>query len=163
MKGLLSNISFFAEGSSFPLFKIASGHTFINTICYEVLKPEFVREYLNSLDKRPHALINLTNDSWYGKTSEPEQHLFLTIWRALEFDLPIIRSTNTGISTVVDIHAQEEKRLGVGVTGNLDYSLNLGTREATIFQKFGYLTTIILFIVVFLFQILLIKYTHNED
>lgn len=160
---LLSNISFFAQGSRFPLFKTASGHRFINTICYEVLKPEFVREYLNTLEQRPHALINLTNDSWYGDTSEPEQHLFLTIWRALEFDLPIIRSTNTGISTVVNIHAQEEARLGVGIAGKLDHSINLGQREGTIYQKVGYLAMIVLFIVVFLFQILLIKYTHNEN
>lgn len=160
---LLRNISFFAEGEKFSVFKTQSGHSFINTICYEVLKPEFVRDYLNTIEERPHALINLTNDSWYGDTSEPEQHLFLTIWRALEFDLPIIRSTNTGISTIVNIHAQEEKRLGVGVAGNLEHSLKLGKRAATIYQKLGYLSMIILFVIVFLFQILLIKYKHNEE
>lgn len=160
---MLSNISFFAEGERYSVFNTKSEHSFINTICYEILKPEYVRDYLNSIEKRPHALINLTNDSWYGDTAEPEQHLFLTLWRSLEFDLPIIRSTNTGISTIVNIHAQELKRLGVGITGNLDYTMELGKREATLFQKFGFLNTIFLYFILFIFQILLLKYKHNED
>lgn len=157
----LRNISFFARGDNYPLFEIKNGMRFINTICYEVLKPEFVRDYLNSIDKRPHALINLTNDSWYGDTSEPEQHLFLTLWRAIEFDLPIIRSTNTGISTVVDIHGQELTRLGVGKTGNLDYTLKTQLHHETIYQKFGILMFLILFALIFLFQNILLKYNHE--
>lgn len=154
----IQNISFFSEGTTFPLFKIRSGHTFINTICYEILKPEFVREYLNQQEERPHAMVNLTNDSWYGDTSEPEQHLFLASWRALEFDLPIIRSTNTGISTYLDRDGKELKRLGIGETGNLDLSIQLGRREATIFQRFGFWALLPLWFALFIFHGLLIKF-----
>lgn len=157
----INNISFFSEGSSYPLFKTQSGHKFINTICYEILKPEFVRDYLNRLEeenKQPHALINLTNDSWYGDTSEPEQHLFLASWRALEFNLPIIRSTNTGISTVLNASGQEIKRLGVGITGNLDLSVQLEEREATLFQRFGFWTLVPFWFALFIFHCLLLKF-----
>jgi len=158
----LRNISFFARGDEFAVFKLSSGLRFINTICYEVLKPSFVRDYLNSIDERPHALINLTNDSWYGNTSEPEQHLFLTLWRSLEYDLPIIRSTNTGISTIVNIHGQELRRLGIGKTGNLDYSLSLSLYKETIYQKLGIFAFLILFALVFIFQNILLKYKHEN-
>ncbi|MBC76296.1 MAG: apolipoprotein N-acyltransferase [Halobacteriovoraceae bacterium] len=153
----IDNISFFSEGKSFPVFKIETGHTFINTICYEILKPEFLREYLNSIEFRPHALINLTNDSWYGDTSEPEQHLFLTTWRALELNLPIIRSTNTGISSFINVNGQEVKRLGVGVTGNLDLELKLARYAPTIFQRYGFWALMPVWLALFIFQLVLIR------
>ena len=153
----IENISFFSEGKSFPIFKIETGHTFISTICYEILKPEFLRKYLNSLEFRPHALINLTNDSWYGDTSEPEQHLFLTTWRALELALPIIRSTNTGISSFINVNGQEEHRLGVGVTGNLDMELKLSRHAPTIFQVYGFWSLMPVWLALFIFQLVLIR------
>ncbi len=158
----IDNISFFSEGDKFTLFSLSSGHKLITTICYELLKPEFIRTYLNSLEQRPHAMINLTNDSWYGDTMEPEQHLFLAKWRALEFNLPIIRSTNTGISSVIFPDGSESKRLGVLQTGNLDLSVNLPLRPATIYQKLGFATILPLWIIYLIFHLLLIKLKHDE-
>jgi len=47
-------------------------------------------------------LINLTNDSWFWYPFEPYQHMYVTLSRAIENRRPLIRATNTGISTVVD-------------------------------------------------------------
>jgi len=65
-------------------------------VCYEGLYPEFSRGL--SL-KGAHILANVTNDSWFGSTFEPEQHLTMTLARAIETRRPLIRSTNTGITT----------------------------------------------------------------
>ena len=130
---------------------------FFSTICYELLKPKFIREYLNNLKERPHFMINLTNDSWYGKTMEPHQHLFLAKWRALEFNIPIIRSTNTGISSVVYADGTESKRLGVYKTGSLDLELLFGPNKPTIYQSFGILPLFALWILYFIFHLLGIK------
>jgi apolipoprotein N-acyltransferase len=46
-------------------------------------------------------IVNATNASWYGSWQEPYQHLYMTLARAVEFRRPLIRATNTGISTVV--------------------------------------------------------------
>jgi apolipoprotein N-acyltransferase len=58
-------------------------------------------------------LINLTNDSWFGPSFEPEQHLYMTLARAIEVRRPLLRSTNTGISTVIEatgqVHVQSPK------------------------------------------------------
>jgi apolipoprotein N-acyltransferase len=48
------------------------------------------------------VLLNITNDAWFGRTSEPYLHLNLAMMRAIETHRPLLRSTNTGISTVVD-------------------------------------------------------------
>lgn len=158
----IDNISFFSEGKRFPIFELKTGHKLISSICYELLKPEFIREYLNNLKERPHAMVNITNDSWYGRTNEPEQHLFLAKWRAAEFALPIIRSTNTGISSVIFPDGSESKRLGIFKTGNLDLTLNFGVIKPTIYQIYGFATILPLWIICLIFHIVLLKLRNNE-
>lgn len=67
-------------------------------ICYEGLYPEFTRKLS---EKGTDILVNVTNDSWFGRTFEPNQHLYMTLARAIEVRRPLIRSTNTGISTAI--------------------------------------------------------------
>jgi apolipoprotein N-acyltransferase len=66
-------------------------------ICYESLFPVFSR----SLAKLgAQFIVNVTNDSWYGSWQEPYQHMYMTLARGIEFRRPVLRVTNTGISTV---------------------------------------------------------------
>lgn len=66
-------------------------------ICYEGLHPWFTK----GLEKQgADIFVNVTNDSWFGHTFEPYQHLYMTTMRAVEFRRPMIRVTNTGISAV---------------------------------------------------------------
>ena len=146
----ITNVSYFAEGENFSLFKTKNGIPFISVICYEVLFSDFVREFLNNQVTTPQFLINLTNDSWYGDTAEPHQHLFLAKWRALEFNIPVIRSTNTGITTIIMPDASESPRLTYQEKKVLDVELKLNTRKSTIYQRFG-LWMIILLAAIFYF------------
>ena len=66
-------------------------------ICYEGLFDWFSSGLAR---KGAEVIVNLTNDSWYGTWEEPYQHLYMTLARAVETRRPLIRSTNTGISTV---------------------------------------------------------------
>jgi len=68
-------------------------------VCYEDILPEFTRRIA---DKQPNILINVTNDAWFGKTSEPYLHMALAVFRAVETRVPLVRSTNTGVSCFVD-------------------------------------------------------------
>jgi apolipoprotein N-acyltransferase len=134
---VIPNISFFASGENFTLFKTNKGGRFITAICYEVLFSSFIRANLNSFQKDAHFLINLTNDSWYGDTSELEQHLYLAKWRALEFNLPIVRMTNTGISTVLYPDGSESQRILHNQKRSIDLTLLAPPREKTVFQIMG--------------------------
>ncbi len=67
-------------------------------ICYEGLFDEFSTSLQT---KGAQILINVTNDSWFGYPFEPYQHMYMTLARAIENRRPLIRVTNTGISTVI--------------------------------------------------------------
>lgn len=133
----IQNISFFAKGDRYTLFHTQNYRPFISLICYEILFSGFVRDYLQSLERHPLFIINLTNDSWYGDTAEPFQHLFLAKWRALEFNIPILRMTNTGITSVIYPNGSESDRLMPFTKGNLDISLPLIPRSETFYQIYG--------------------------
>jgi apolipoprotein N-acyltransferase len=69
-------------------------------ICYEDILPSFVRRVVH--EARPHALINITNDAWFGDTHEPWEHLALAKLRSVEHHRALVRATNSGVSTVID-------------------------------------------------------------
>lgn len=135
---IIPAIALFARGEGGEKLKTKNGQSFIAPICYEILESEFIRGLLNE-HSHNQFIINLTNDSWYGDTAEPYQHLFLSKWRALEFSLPIIRSTNTGITSVIYPDGSESKRLLVGEEKVLDEVIPLAPSPNTIYQRFGVL------------------------
>jgi apolipoprotein N-acyltransferase len=66
---------------------------------------------------------------------------------ALEFQLPIVRSTNTGISSVIYPDGTESPRLGVGKEGALDVNVPLGTGVATFYQTYGIYPVLLIFLI----------------
>ena len=75
--------------------------TFLPTICYEDIQPTRIREIWQHAGPA-HALVNVTNDAWFGDTHEPRTHLALATFRAIETRRALIRSTTTGISALID-------------------------------------------------------------
>ncbi len=69
-------------------------------ICYEDILPSFVRRAVS--EGNPHVLVNVTNDAWFGDTHEPWIHFALAKFRAVEHRRYLIRSTNSGVSGVID-------------------------------------------------------------
>ena len=66
-------------------------------ICYEILFPSEIASY-----DRPAWLLNLSNDAWFGEKVGPYQHFEIARVRAVEFGLPVVRATNTGISAFIN-------------------------------------------------------------
>jgi len=112
------------------------GVTFAPFLCYEGILADHVRVYVAG--KRPDVLMSLTNDSWFGDTWEPHQHLNFTRFRAVEHRAPMVRSTNTGISAFVSATGDVEASLGVGVEGVLVREVPLVKREPTVYVRYGY-------------------------
>lgn len=68
-------------------------------VCYEAIFPEQAQERVR---QGANLIVNISNDAWFGATSAPLQHLYLTALRAVEQGRWIVRSTNTGISAFID-------------------------------------------------------------
>jgi apolipoprotein N-acyltransferase len=93
--------STFDRGTSLRHLRMPDGTSLLPMICYEDILPAFVRTLWRAAGPAD-VLVNVTNDSWYGDTHEPRIHLALASFRSIESRRAMIRSTNTGISAIVD-------------------------------------------------------------
>jgi apolipoprotein N-acyltransferase len=69
-------------------------------ICYEDILPSFVNSMV--AHAKPDLLVNMTNDAWFGDSTEPWIHLALAKLRAVEHRRFLVRATNSGVSAIVD-------------------------------------------------------------
>lgn len=75
------------------------GHHYGTFICYESTFADEVRLFVL---KGADVLVNISDDGWYGDTSAPWQHLNMVRMRAIENHRWVLRSTNTGVTAVID-------------------------------------------------------------
>jgi apolipoprotein N-acyltransferase len=102
-----------------PQLLTAHGKGLYPLICYEAIFPS---EITGSADTAT-ALLNVTNDAWFGKTPGPYQHFQQARLRAVERGLPLIRAANNGISAVVDAKGRVVKGLAHDVSGFVDATI----------------------------------------
>ena len=100
-------------------------------LCYEIIFSGEVVDRRN----RPDFIFNPSNDAWFGFWGPP-QHLAQARLRAAEEGIPVIRSTPTGISAVVDAHGQVVKALPWREAGIIDAQLPAAA-PPTFFARFG--------------------------
>ena len=117
---------------------------FIPLVCYEAIFPEALRVPTGGFS--PQFIVNVTNDSWYGDSPGPSQHLDQARARAIEQGLPLIRSAGTGISAVVNPFGSVVSSLPYGHAGALTISLPSPLPGLTPYRRMGE--------VIFLFLIL---------
>lgn len=90
----------FTAGSGPVIMPVSGPYTISPLVCYEIIFPGNVVKDVDG--KMPDAIVNVTNDAWYGLSAGPYQHLQQAVFRAIEEGIPVIRSANTGISAVID-------------------------------------------------------------
>ena len=112
-------------------------------ICYEIVFSGAVVDRAN----RPTFLFNPSNDAWFGRWGPP-QHLAQARLRAIEEGLPVLRSTPTGISAIIDARGNLAASLGWRERGVIDGQVPPAA-PPTVFARTGNLAP-------FLFALLLI-------
>lgn len=100
-------------------------------ICYEMIFSGQVVDRTN----RPDFIFNPSNDAWFGSWGPP-QHLAQARLRAIEEGLPVVRSTPTGISAVIDADGHILKNLRLGTSGRIDALLPM-PKTPTLFARYG--------------------------
>ena len=91
-------MSDFARGPEDQAMLQAKGYHLAPMICYEVVYPELAA----SLAARSDILLTISNDTWFGKSIGPIQHLQMAQMRALEAGRWMIRATNNGVTALID-------------------------------------------------------------
>lgn len=134
-------------------------------ICYEVIFPGQViaADADSEMTNRPRALLNLTNDAWYGASPGPYQHLAISKMRAIEEGIPLIRAANTGISGIYDAYGRTLIQLSLGETGAVDGYLPFQSNRPTIYSITGdcfYFIILTIFIIGILINLLLYNRKH---
>ena len=91
-------MSNFIPGPNVPPILSACTLSVASFICYEVVYPDFVWKGARTAE----VLITVSNDSWFGRSMGPLQHLQMARFRALETGRPLLRGTNNGVSAIID-------------------------------------------------------------
>ncbi len=110
-------------------------------ICYEVIFPEEVRRI--SATSAP-ILVNITNDSWYGNSAGPYQHLAQARARAIENGQSMIRVAGTGISATINPWGQIQNKNPYNVQQSNISTLWLYSAKYNFYKKYGDLAFFIL-------------------
>jgi apolipoprotein N-acyltransferase len=107
-------------------------------LCYEIIFSGEVVDRRN----RPDVIFNPSNDAWFGSWGPP-QHLAQARLRAAEEGIPVIRSTPTGISAVIDSLGRVLNSLPWRTAGVIDARLPPAT-QPTLFARYGNIIPLIL-------------------
>jgi apolipoprotein N-acyltransferase len=95
------------------------GQRIAPNICYEDLFGEEIGAGFADAAGAPTLLVNLSNIGWFGDSVAVDQHLAISRMRALEFERPMVRATNTGATAVIDHRGQVTHRLAAHTRGVL--------------------------------------------
>jgi apolipoprotein N-acyltransferase len=101
-------------------------------LCYEIIFSGRVVDRRN----RPEFIFNPSNDAWFGRWGPP-QHLAQARLRAAEEGLPVLRSTPTGISAVINARGDVVKALPWRTAGAIDAVLPPASNGTPLFARFG--------------------------
>ena len=101
-------------------------------LCYEIIFSGHVVDDRN----RPDVIFNPSNDAWFGSWGPP-QHLAQARLRAAEEGIPVLRSTPTGISAIIDARGAIVKSIPLGTAGVIDGNLPPASDRVTPFGRAG--------------------------
>lgn len=120
-------------------------------ICYEAIFPNLVQ----TSNKLSDVIINATNDTWYGNSSGPYQHLQISRMRSIENGLPMLRTANNGISAVIDPVGRIIQQRALNEVGYIDSLLPNKLEYKTLYSQFGDISALLAIIFILISDILL--------
>ena len=134
---MVQAIGDFQAGSEYTVMTVpdhnGSGTRVSTVICYEIIFPDLVRQFVN---RGANVITTVTNDAWFGNSAAPYQHFSMAVFRAIENRVPVARAANTGISGFIDSQGNILAASGIFKEAHLTQSITPGTNK-TIYTRFG--------------------------
>jgi apolipoprotein N-acyltransferase len=119
---LVVGIGDFVPGAG-PRVMGGPGGRFGLVICFEVIFPDLVRQFV---DQGADYMVTITNDAWFGDSSAPYQHFAMVVFRAVENRIAFARAANTGISGFIDAEGHILRTTEIFVEGALSGEIHTG-------------------------------------
>jgi len=110
----------YSKGKTKRIINLPNNISYIPVICYEIV---FYWTLINKFNYKSDFIVNITNDFWFGDYLGPYQHFYLTKIRAAEFNKPVIRVSNNGISAVIDKNGSVSNKTELNTTTNFKHKL----------------------------------------
>ncbi|MDP6947097.1 MAG: apolipoprotein N-acyltransferase, partial [Myxococcota bacterium] len=120
LRGSVPGVGVFDAGERPCRFE-AAGEVVACGICYEGLFPEHTRGDISDAT----VLVNLTIDTWFGRSTAPWFHLMAHSPRAAENGVPMLRSALTGVSAILGEDGAPDALLALDETGILSAEVPL--------------------------------------
>jgi apolipoprotein N-acyltransferase len=126
-------MSSFSRGDYVQANLNAKGLQVAPAICFEIAFPQQIAANITA---QTDLIVTVSNDAWFGDSHGPHQHLQIARVRAMEFGLPVLRATNTGVTAAYDHNGELLGKLPQFTDGvlNIEFSLVEG---ATPYLRFG--------------------------
>lgn len=133
IKKLTAGVGDFSSGKGpYPLY--FEGEAIGTLICFEAIFPDIARGFVQN---GATLLVNMTNDAWFGLTSAPYQHFAISVFRAVENRVFLLRSANTGISAVIDPFGRVKKSSGLFEQTLIVDEVFFKKGKLTLYSRFG--------------------------
>jgi apolipoprotein N-acyltransferase len=135
----------------------------IPAICYEIAYPDIVHQLARGADNdstKAKLLVTVSNDAWFGDSLGPYQHMQMARMRALELGMPLVRSTNDGITAVVDAKGFMLAKIARYQQQTLRFKVNL-TNYQTLYRAYGLYAVYLLLSINFV-VLMLIYFRQNK-
>jgi apolipoprotein N-acyltransferase len=129
---IVEAVSAFTPGSD-PVLLPVGEHMASTAICYEVIYPSLIRQFVLGGSE---LLTTITNDAWYGRSSAAYQHWDQAAMRSIEQGRYLARAANTGISGFVDPYGRVLQKTDLFEPAVLVQDLRF-VREQTIYTRLG--------------------------
>ena len=117
-------------------------------ICFDIAFANSVRK----MNKSSFLIINVSNDTWFGNSIGPYQHLSIARIRSIENNRWSIRATNDGISAIISNKGTIVDKLEKGAIGVLEGKVQLVNKN-TFYSSYGYLFSYIFSLIIVLLTI----------
>ena len=125
---------------------------FAPLICFDIAFSNTVRKS----NKSSYFMINISNDTWFGKSIGPYHHLDITRIRAIENNKWIIRSTNDGFSAIITNNGTIVDIIEKGITGVINSGINI-EKERSLYNIYGYFIPYLLSILIIVISAIMFK------
>jgi apolipoprotein N-acyltransferase len=98
LRKLFQRTRHYVAGEEHTVFDLGEGKRVIPAICYESVFTGLIRRFV---EEGGNAIVNMSDDAWFGKSGLSLIHFSLAVFRSVEYRVPIVRVTNSGVGAFV--------------------------------------------------------------